>query len=293
MTDKRKKLIRQLMKETGRSYCSVLNELRKGDLQQGQLQNSETTPQGDRLYGGPQPRAVAPKTALRSLPGGRNGRSHDGGSAATMPFPPPVIVFAGLKAGTGKTTAAISCATAWLAQGKRVLLVDGDRHPGAAAEWAASASDRGWETPSLLTSLSSLRYVRGGAGVDVVVVDLPSGDYAAQRSARDRADLTLFPVDPRTSAHILRDQILFDAESTGESGKTFLLLNWRSGPPTTSAAEWTSQLAVPTLEVALPYLRPRAYEALGSRFQDSRVEHAHVALVEELATHCRVPAAGY
>lgn len=39
MTDKRKKLIRQRMQETGRSYQSVVNELRKGELHHGKLAN--------------------------------------------------------------------------------------------------------------------------------------------------------------------------------------------------------------------------------------------------------------
>lgn len=113
-----------------------------------------------------------------------------------------VIVLAGQKGGSGKSTVAISLASESLARGLRVLLVDTDPQ-GTARTWGAVAGEAGHLAPTVVSMGADLH--RPGQlpalakGFDVAVIDCPPRHTEAQRAALMVADLALLPSGP--SAH--------------------------------------------------------------------------------------------
>ena len=100
------------------------------------------------------------------------------------------------KGGVGKTTLAVNLASAFVKNGKRVLLVDADRQ-GSALDWAGARTGEpafpvvGLPTRSMHTELPAL-----ALPYDMVVIDGPPRVYEVARSAIMASDLVLIPVQP-------------------------------------------------------------------------------------------------
>ena len=106
-----------------------------------------------------------------------------------------VIAFVTQKGGSGKTTLAVSCATAAEEQGLRALVLDMDPQ-GTAEAWY---QDRETNTPKLATvNAAEIPAAINGVGqsFDMVFIDTPGRDEPGTAAAIRHADLCLIPCRP-------------------------------------------------------------------------------------------------
>lgn len=111
-----------------------------------------------------------------------------------------IATFAQQKGGAGKTTLLTQLAVAWLADGRRVALIDLDPQRSLAGWVDARARARGgaldlafWESSEWRAS-GDIR--RAAAEADLVLVDCPGNADVLQRSAMRAADLVVIPAQP-------------------------------------------------------------------------------------------------
>lgn len=106
-----------------------------------------------------------------------------------------VIAFVTQKGGSGKTTLAVSCATAAEERGLRALVLDMDPQ-GTAEAWY---QDRETNTPKLATvNAAEIPAAINGVGqsFDMVFIDTPGRDEPGTAAAIRHADLCLIPCRP-------------------------------------------------------------------------------------------------
>lgn len=110
-----------------------------------------------------------------------------------------IIVFAGQKGGTGKSTLALSTAGELVARRNDVLLVDADPQ-GSVRTWAAVAAEAGHPAPTLVSMGATMHLdgqLRRLAGTyDFVVIDTPPRHGDIMRSALMVGDLAVLPCGP-------------------------------------------------------------------------------------------------
>ena len=114
-----------------------------------------------------------------------------------------IITIAQQKGGSGKTTLAVNLATAFLAEGKSVGLLDTDPQ-GSLGKWFMKRIETHGEDPSLLFSTATawgISYELRSLcdKVDVVIVDTPPKADSDLRPALRAADLILVPL---SSSHV-------------------------------------------------------------------------------------------
>lgn len=143
-----------------------------------------------------------------------------------------IITIAQQKGGSGKTTLAVNLATAFLAEGKSVGLLDTDPQ-GSLGKWFMKRIDEYGEDPNLHFSTATawgisyeLRTLSGKA--DVVIVDTPPKADSDLRPALRAADLILVPL---SSSHVdiwATQDVLDLADRAGK--RAFIVMNrTRSG----------------------------------------------------------------
>ncbi len=118
-------------------------------------------------------------------------------------MPGRIITIAQQKGGSGKTTLAVNLATAFLAQGKSVGLLDTDPQ-GSLGKWFMKRIDVLGEDPNLRFSTATawgISYELRSLSdkVDVVIVDTPPKADSDLRPALRAADLVLVPL---SSSHV-------------------------------------------------------------------------------------------
>ncbi len=138
-----------------------------------------------------------------------------------------IITIAQQKGGSGKTTLAVNLATAFLAQGKSVGLLDTDPQ-GSLGKWFMQRIERQGEDENLLFSTATawginyeLRSLSGK--VDVVIVDTPPKADSDLRPALRAADLILVPL---SSSHVdiwATQDVLDLADRAGK--RAFIVMN--------------------------------------------------------------------
>lgn len=111
----------------------------------------------------------------------------------------PVVVFAGQKGGTGKSTLAINVAAELVERGLAVLLVDADGQ-GSARTWAAVAAELGNPVPDHIAAGADMHRTLPlvVAKYEWIVIDCPPRAGDVQRSAFMVADLVVLPCGPST-----------------------------------------------------------------------------------------------
>jgi chromosome partitioning protein len=149
-----------------------------------------------------------------------------------------IITIAQQKGGSGKTTLAVNLATAFLAEGKSVGLLDTDPQ-GSLGKWFMKRIETRGEDPNLLFSTATawgiayeLRSL--SAKVDVVIVDTPPKADSDLRPALRAADLILVPL---SSSHVdiwATQDVLDLADRAGK--RAFIVMN-RSRSGTRLGAE--------------------------------------------------------
>lgn len=109
-----------------------------------------------------------------------------------------IVVLAGQKGGTGKSTTAVSIAVEWCARGLRVLLVDLDPQ-GSVRTWGDVAAEaKVQHTPTVVALGAGLHHHLPplAAAHDLVVIDCPPRHGELQRAALVIADVALLPSGP-------------------------------------------------------------------------------------------------
>lgn len=105
-----------------------------------------------------------------------------------------------LKGGPGKTTLALTLASAYQEKGERTLLLDADKGQESAAQIVALGAERGLdgvETVQILDSRLLAKQARAFAkDYDRVVIDTPGRLDVVARAAIAASDLVLIPVAP-------------------------------------------------------------------------------------------------
>ena len=149
-----------------------------------------------------------------------------------------IITVAQQKGGSGKTTLVVSLATAFLAQGKSVGLLDTDPQ-GSLGKWFMKRIETQGEDPALMFSTATawgiayeLRSLSNK--VDVVIVDTPPKADSDLRPALRAADLVLVPL---SSSHVdiwATQDVLDLADRAGK--RAFIVMN-RSRSGTRLGAE--------------------------------------------------------
>jgi chromosome partitioning protein len=112
-----------------------------------------------------------------------------------------LIVFGGIKGGSGKTTLATNVTVMRALEGKKVLLVDADEQ-GSSSDWAEHRESLGIETPWTTIKLagSSVRtqLLKMKNDYDEIIVDVGGRDTTSQRAALTIADILIAPFQPRS-----------------------------------------------------------------------------------------------
>lgn len=107
-----------------------------------------------------------------------------------------ILGFVSQKGGSGKTTLAINCAVAALADKKRVIIFDMDEQA-TAESWY---QDRESDTPQLVrvkpTELEKAIEAAKGQKFDVVIIDTPGRDAPATAAAIKISDFCIIPCRP-------------------------------------------------------------------------------------------------
>lgn len=151
-----------------------------------------------------------------------------------------IITIAQQKGGSGKTTLAVNLATAFLAQGKSVGLLDTDPQ-GSLGKWFMKRIENQGDDPQLQFSTATawgiayeLRSLTDK--VDIVIVDTPPKADSDLRPALRAADLVLVPL---ASSHVdiwATQDVLDLADRAGK--RAFIVMN-RSRTGTRLGAEIT------------------------------------------------------
>ena len=131
-----------------------------------------------------------------------------------------VIAVGNQKGGVGKTTLSVNLASAWKAEGKRVMLIDTDPQ-GSSSMWVGESDltvvshdhDKGG-LEELLPHLAD--------DFDVVVIDLPPGTPQATISAAQIANTLLVPVQP-SGLDIMAAQATLDTVVEGSAKPRFVI----------------------------------------------------------------------
>lgn len=197
------------------------------------------------------------------------------------------IVISNLKGGTGKTTTAMYLAHAYLAAGKRVIMVDADPHA-SLSTWARLA---GMETPMLVMPHKDLHKRLAGivdeSEHDVMVIDTPPLDEHAELviSAMRIADRIVLAMAPTTMEYqrvpFVADAAARAGESAGKELDLRVLLN-RTVHNASSTREIGDALRAKgynVLRTTIPRREPLA-QAFGLTI--TRL-HGHDTVAEELA----------
>lgn len=112
-----------------------------------------------------------------------------------------IIAVIGIKGGTGKTTIATNLVVLRSANGKKVLLVDGDEQR-SASMWANQRDVLGIDTSFSTIQLSgkSLRtqIQRMTTDYDDIIIDVGGRETTSMRAAMSVADVCLIPFKPRS-----------------------------------------------------------------------------------------------
>jgi len=112
-----------------------------------------------------------------------------------------IIVVAGIKGGTGKTTIATNLTVIYASTGKKVLLVDGDEQA-SASTWAAQRDALGiptsWSTIQLSGKSIRAQVQRIAPFYDVIIIDVGGRETTSMRAAISVADVCLIPFKPRS-----------------------------------------------------------------------------------------------
>ena len=159
-----------------------------------------------------------------------------------------IVALLNQKGGVGKTTLALHLAGAWVAQGRRVLVIDADPQ-GSALDWAEQRHHEG--LPRLFGVLGLARETLHRElpdmvhAVDHVVIDGPPRVAAIARSALLAADLVVIPATPSpfdgwATAEMLR--LLAEARVFRPNLRARMLLN-RCAARTVIARETAQALA--------------------------------------------------
>jgi chromosome partitioning protein len=113
-----------------------------------------------------------------------------------------IVVFAGQKGGTGKSTTALCVAAEWHAQRRRVLLVDADPQ-GTIRTWGDVAAEQGADAPTVVAMGQGLHKPGQLPALatkhDHTVIDTPPRLGEIQRAALTVADLVVLPCGPSTA----------------------------------------------------------------------------------------------
>ena len=142
-----------------------------------------------------------------------------------------IVAIGNVKGGVGKTTLAVNFAIARAAQGRDVLLIDGDEQ-GTALTFTELRNEQGRLTDYTAVALSGSS-VRAQARqlapkYDDLLIDVGGRDTASLRAALTVANILLIPFQPRTFDVWAIDQmvaLIEDAETINENLKAFSVLN--------------------------------------------------------------------
>jgi len=143
-----------------------------------------------------------------------------------------IICVAQQKGGAGKTTLVSNLAIAYLAEGKRVALLDTDPQ-GSLGKWLDVREEILGENENLsfatATAYGISRAIRGlGNGADVILVDTPPKADSDIRQVLRESDLVLLPVSASQADVWATHDVLDLAERVGKS--THIVMNrTRSG----------------------------------------------------------------
>ena len=121
-----------------------------------------------------------------------------------------IVTIGNTKGGVGKTTLAVNIAIARMAQGRDVLLIDGDEQKTASTftELRSSELGKAGYTAVSLTGAAIRTQVRQLAPkYDDIVIDVGGRDTGSLRAALTVTDTLLIPVQPRTFDIWAVDQI--------------------------------------------------------------------------------------
>jgi len=121
-----------------------------------------------------------------------------------------IVTIGNTKGGVGKTTLAVNIAIARMAQGRDVLLIDGDEQKTAITftELRSGALGKAGYTAVSLTGAAIRTQVRQLAPkYDDIVIDVGGRDTGSLRAALTVTDTLLIPVQPRTFDIWAVDQI--------------------------------------------------------------------------------------
>ena len=143
-----------------------------------------------------------------------------------------IITVAQQKGGSGKTTVAVNIATAFLADGKRVALLDTDPQ-GSLGKWFMTRLESLGENPNLQFSTATawgisyeLRSLSKTA--DIVIVDTPPKADSDLRPALREADLILVPVSA-SHVDLWATQDVLDLADRASKTAHIILNRTRSG----------------------------------------------------------------
>src|SRR5579875_1046551 len=122
-----------------------------------------------------------------------------------------IVTIGNTKGGVGKTTLAVNIAIARTAQGRDVLLIDGDEQKTASTftELRSSELGKAGYTAVSLTGAAIRTQVRQLAPkYDDIVIDVGGRDTGSLRAALTVTDTLLIPVQPRTFDIWAIDQVI-------------------------------------------------------------------------------------
>jgi len=112
-----------------------------------------------------------------------------------------IIVFGGIKGGSGKTTLATNLTVMRSSAGKKVLLVDADEQK-SSCDWAQQREDSENQTKFTTIELSGKavnnQIQKMAKDYDDVIIDVGGRDTTSQRSALTIADIFVIPFKPRS-----------------------------------------------------------------------------------------------
>ncbi len=112
-----------------------------------------------------------------------------------------ILVFGGIKGGTGKSTLATNIAVCAAIDGKKVLLIDADEQR-SASDWAnqreSSPKSHSLTTISMIGNRIHTQINKMKSDYDIIIVDAGGRDNVSQRSALTVADIFIIPFKPRS-----------------------------------------------------------------------------------------------
>lgn len=106
----------------------------------------------------------------------------------------PIIAICNLKGGVAKTTTAIALASAAVADGETVKVIDADSQ-GSATLWSISAEDKGTPLPFPVEPANQATITRIKADGEWVFIDCPPSGKVADEAVRI-ADFVIVPMSP-------------------------------------------------------------------------------------------------